>query len=118
MITLPFDQALIIQPYWLNQIYHYEKRWEMRSTKTNKRGTFGYIEQGSGLITGQFDLIDSLEGIPLNEYDDYFAMHRIPADKVDLHKKYPFPWVMENVIKFDVPVEYKHPQGAVIWVNI
>lgn len=118
MISLPFTQALVIKPEWLHEIYCHNKRWEMRSTKTNKRGTYGFIAQGTGLITGQFDLVDCLAPLTLEEHSDYFDMHRIPAEKQDLLSNYRYPWVMKNVTKFDTPIKYSHPQGAVIWVNI
>jgi hypothetical protein len=118
MQALPFDQALIIQPHWLNEIYANGKQWEMRSTKTHKRGTFGFIEQGTGLITGQFDLVDSLEAISALEYSMHFDKHRIPLENTDLHQKYPYPWVIKNIVRFDKPIKYKHPRGAVIWVNL
>ena len=118
MSTLLFRQALIIKPRWLNEIYFNGKYWEMRSSATAKRGTFGFIEQGAGLITGQFDLIDSLPPILPEEYQKHYSKHRIPGDLGHLRDKYVYPWVMSNIIKFDDPVPYSHPQGAVIWVNI
>jgi hypothetical protein len=116
--TQAFNQALIVKKEWLTEFYSLRKGWEMRARPTKKRGTYGFIESKSGLVTGQFDLVDSLEAITASEYPKYFDMHRIPKELKDLYVKYPYPWVISNVIKFDEPIKYTHPPGAMIWVNL
>ncbi len=93
------------------------KTWEMRSAKTNIRGRIGLIEQGSGLIVGEVDLIDSLPEI--NEYKFYKAWgkHKISSDFKTV-SNWTFPWVLANAERYKRPIHYNHPQGAVIWVNL
>lgn len=32
--------------------------------------------------------------------------------------KWCWAWVLENAIRYDTPIPYEHPQGAVIWVSL
>lgn len=41
--SLGFDRALVVQALWWNQILKNTKPWEIRSTKTNVRGTISAI---------------------------------------------------------------------------
>lgn len=107
-------KGLIIRKFWLDKIFDEGKIWEMRSRKTNVRGTILLIESGSGMIVGEVDLIDCIkldETSKKNNYDKHKVL------LTEILEKYNFAWVLENAKRYKKPIPYKHPQGAVIWVN-
>ena len=108
-------KGLVIKEKWLDKIFDEGKVWEMRTSSTKIRGTIGLIQSGSGLIIGKADIIDSFR-INLNERN--FDKHRVDIDDLHLLGKWRYAWVLDNVEKFDEPIPYKHPQGAVIWVKL
>lgn len=114
------ERGLIIRKEWLDRIFDKGKVWEMRSRPTNVRGMIGLIEAGSGLIIGEAELIDCLS--PLDELDvdlktiRYMLLHQV--DDLDKLKKWKYPWVLKNAKRYNHPIPYDHPGGAVIWVKL
>lgn len=112
-------QGLVIKPYWAKKILAGEKTWEIRGRQTHKRGKIGIIISGTGRVWGEVDLVDC---IPLQGPDDVELIlqnqdkHHVPLAGIVYRK--PWAWVLENPVKYDEPVPYNHPQGAVIWVNL
>lgn len=109
------DRALIVKKPWIDLILSGEKTWEMRSRKTHLTGWIGLIEQGSGLIVGKAFLTGSIE-IDELEFGENFSKHRINDDI--LLRRYSWVWEFEQAERFETPIHYKHPIGAVIWVKI
>jgi hypothetical protein len=126
-------KGLIIKKEWLEQIFEAkypfkeQKTWEIRRNNTKIRGKIYLIESGSSTIVGECEIIDSIE---LNEqiWNKNYQKHQvcliqnkkiIPYPYKIINQKYPKPhaWVMTNIKKYNKPIPYKHPQGAVIWVN-
>ncbi len=108
-------KALIIKKVWLDKIFDEGKTWEMRSTRTKVRGKVGLIESGSGLIIGEAILI-GCSYFPIKPNNKYYDRHKVK--NVELLKKWKYPWILSDAKRYDTPVKYKHPQGAVVWVNI
>lgn len=113
--------GLIIKPKWGELILNGLKSWEIRGSNTSHRGRHYLIESGTNKVYGEFDLVDSQ---PLTERDFYdnLLKHQLPNEYLynsDLLKRYktPYRWAIENVEKYDEPIYYEHPQGAVIWVK-
>ncbi len=95
-----------------------KKTWEIRGTNTQIRGRIAVIKSGSGTIIGTVELTDSKK-ISLKEYKSGECYHCVPEeDLVDAPYKNTHAWIMKNPIIFDKPISYKHPMGAVIWVNL
>lgn len=115
--ALGFDRALVVQTHWCNLILKGIKSWEMRSTRTNVRGTIGLIESGSGLIVGKANLTDSLDALLGSEYFNHTDKHQINDPALAL-SKWKYPWVLEDAHIFVDPIRYSHPKGAVIWVRL
>lgn len=108
-------KGLIVKSEWLNEMFVNGKRWEMRSTNTKYRGEFNLIEQGTGLVVGKATLIDSFK------VDEALAKRSVDIHKVTdlfLLKKWCWAWSLTDVIKYDKPIPYAHPKGAVIWVDL
>ena len=111
------NRALIIDSLWLGMILSGLKTWEMRSSCTKIRGEIGLIEKGSGLIIGKANLVDSLPPLDPDDYFNHLLKHRI-TKRDGLNERWRCPWVLADVVKFETPVKYSHPKGAVIWVKI
>lgn len=111
------DRALIVRQPWVDMILSGEKVWEMRSKPTKIRGKIGLIEQGTGLIVGECDL-DYSPIIALDKYDHetYKCFHRV--DDFALLEKWRFPWQLKSAKRYENPIPYTHPKGAVVWVKI
>ena len=112
-----FDRALIVRKEWLDKILDPidPKIWEMRTTKTNVRGTVGLIEAGSGLIVGSVEIV-GCNPSPIPVDDMFYEEHKVKD--VELLRKWKFAWYLRNAKRFDKPITYTHPKGDVIWVKI
>lgn len=110
------ERALIMHKSWLSLIFDGFKDWEMRSANTNVRGEIGLIEKGSGLVLGKANLVDSF-AVPRRDYFKHTNRHRITR-RDDIAHKYSWAWQLANVERFEKPIPYDHPQGAVIWVKL
>lgn len=93
-------RGLIVREPWASQIVEGQKPVEYRSRPTNIRGRIGIIAGGSGTVIGEVTLTDC----------------RLPDDAEP--EDYGWEWVLSNPIKYPQPRKYKHPNGAVVWVNL
>lgn len=109
-------RALIIKKEWLNRIFDDGKVWEMRSTKTNIRETIGLIEGGSGLIMGEVDLIGCGKRLTEQTAADNLKFHQV--DDLSKLKYWCYPWILENATRYEKPIHYNHPSGAILWVTV
>lgn len=111
-------KGLIIKPYWGNKILCGEKKWEIRGQNTKHRGNTEIIYSGSGHRFGSATLVDSIP-ITKTMFESSFDKHQIETWIFNVnHYKHLFAWVFESPQFHSVPMPYKHPQGAVIWVNL
>lgn len=108
-------KALIIKKEWLDKIFFENKTWEMRSRVTKIRGKIQLIESGSGLIVGECVITDSFK-VELPELLENRDKHKV--QNIQLLHKWNCAWVLNNIVKYENPIPYKHPKGAVIWVNL
>lgn len=111
-------KGLIVKQPWIDGILNGRKVWEIRGSRTTIRGPIALIQSGSGLILGTATLIDCLALTP-DDYHQAEALHRIPQT-VDRPLPYAriFAWALADHRRFDNPIPYSHPLGAVIWVNL
>lgn len=113
------ELGLVIRKEWLWFILGNGKTWEMRSRATKVRGQIALIEAGSGLIVGKNQIIDSLKPIrTAEEFQENESRHCISLDRHYEDFKWRTPWVLGVSVKYDKPIRYKHPQGAVTWVKL
>lgn len=108
-------KGLIIKKVWLDKILDEGKVWEMRSTRTNVTGNIGLIESGTGLIVGEAELI-GCSYRPVPKHKDLIKYHKV--EDMDLLDKWKWAWFLSKAKRYDKPIPYKHPQGAVIWVKL
>jgi len=111
------ERALIVRAPHAGLIVDSLKPWEMRSSTTDIRGMVGIIEARSGLIIGEANLVHSISAIdPVMLAVNYRHKHLV--EDYNLLEKWNCPWVFKNAKRYDKPIPYKHPQGAVIWVKL
>jgi hypothetical protein len=114
-------KALIINEPGISRILRGEKTWEMRNKGCRHRGPIALIRKGSGHVVGVAELAVSLPAIDTpTSYAEAAAAHRIAPERqakafADGRR---IPWVMEKARALPKPVPYRHPSGAVIWVNL
>ncbi len=109
-------KGLIIKEPWITMILNEEKTWEIRGSNTKTRGTIALIKSGTGMIFGTAVLTDSFH-VTDSALRQGFDNHRIPeSNHIPYAKQH--VWVMSSPILFKKPIPYKHPQGAVIWVDL
>jgi hypothetical protein len=108
--------ALIIKKQWLDLILSGEKIWEMRSRPTKIRGRIALIEQGTGLIVGECNL-DHV-GQCIDSFNIGYGQHLHMIEDLSLLEKWNYPWVLSCAGRYDKPIPYQHPQGAVVWVKL
>ncbi len=109
-------KALLIKKPWIDYILDGQKTWEIRGSNTHIRGEIELIQSGSGLVVGKCKLVDCIElshiGFQNNE-----SKHCI-KDTSFLPYKRTFAWVLVDAERYATPRSYKHPNGAIIWVNL
>ena len=111
-------KGLIIKSPWIELILDGKKTWEIRGSNTNIRGTIALIKSGSGKVFGEVDLIDSVE-LTLEDYQESRKLHGVQSENVlELPYRRTYAWVLTNPKIYKDPIPYKHPMGAVIWVNL
>ena len=109
-------KALIIKKPWIDYILEGKKTWEIRGSKTNIRGKIELIQSGSGLVVGSCNIVDCKE-ITLEEYSNNKDKHKI-TNITTLPYKRTYAWVIADAKRYETLRKYKHPQGAIIWVNL
>ena len=108
-------KGLVVKKYWVDQILDGSKPWEMRSTMTKYRGLVKLIEGGSGTIVGESILVGCHE-VDTEMAKRTFRYHRV--EELALLEKWRYAWVMAEAKRYQTPIPYVHPKGAVIWVNL
>ena len=108
-------KGLIICPPWIELILNGEKTWEIRGANTRIRGRIALIKSGTGQVYGTVEMVDCLP-LDLMSYQCHIAEHRV-TEVQSLPYPKTFAWVLSRPVLFKQPVPYRHPQGAVIWVN-
>jgi hypothetical protein len=113
-------KGLIIKSPYIDRILAGTKTWEMRSTNTNQRGPIALIKQGSGQIIGVANLVDVKGPLSDQEKLDNINQHQISVERLQVGDtaKWNVAWVLESAQLLDTPINYQHPNGAVIWVNL
>ena len=111
-------RGLIVRPPWIDFLLKGTKTWEIRGSATRIRGRIALIRAGSGLVVGTADLVDC-RPLTQEEFRHATVYHRIPASQTP-HVAYKqiFAWVMRHPEAFTEPIFYRHPRGAVIWVDL
>ena len=113
-------KGLVIDTPHVDNIMSGRKTWELRSTATKQRGPVALIRKGSGQIVGLAEIVDAIGPLTDQQLSDGMDKHLRTVERMNdpAVAKYRYAWVLEGARKLRHPVPYKHPSGAVIWVNL
>ena len=117
---LNVTKALIVDQPWIDLILSGAKTWEMRGTGASHRGWFGLIRKGSGQVVGVARLTGSGRPLSTEEMVASIDRHHIPEHMIrsGAVAKWTTPWHLADARPLPRPVPYRHPYGAVTWVNL
>lgn len=110
--------ALIIKKQFLDKIFSGEKTWELRGSRTHKRGRIALIESGSGHIMGECELVNCIGPLDDSVFIKNKHKHCSSSAFQDQWYKNIFAWELKNVKRYSKPKSYDHPPGAIIWVKL
>lgn len=118
-MTIAF-KALIVDTPYIDLILEGKKTWDLRSSHSSIRGRIALIRKGSGTIVGAIDIVDSIGPLSHQELVANSGKHHLREEDLKDPKmaKWRYAWVLKNGRKLAAPIPYRHPQGAVIWVNL
>ena len=108
--------ALTIKKKWLDLILAGTKTWEIRGTSTKKRGFIHFAESGSGQLRGRAKLVDcrQLDRCTLMKHQ---CFHQLPNAEMVKYKNI-WAWILKDAEPYEMPFDYSHKQGAVIFVTV
>lgn len=110
--------GLVIKSPYIEDILSGKKKLELRGQNTKIRGKIVLLKSGSGLALGTVDIVD-VKTLSLEDYNNWEYRKdngKLPVDK--LPYKITYAYVLENPKFYDEPKPYKHPLGAITWVNL
>ena len=114
-------RAILIKSPWIDKILTREETWEIRGSRTKVRGPIALIRSGSGQIVGVAELVDCLGPLSLDEMLKNVRKHRVEAARLKEHGlsyNKTHAWVLNHAQRLGDPIPYKHPSGAIIWVDL
>lgn len=114
------NKGLLLREPWASALVEGRKTMELRGAKTAHRGRTAIIRAGTGLVIGEASLVD-VRG-PFTRSDLAVSMdeHRVRVDwdTADIPYRKTYGWIFAAAVAYEVPTPYRHPAGAVIWVNL
>ncbi|ANC90827.2 hypothetical protein A6A40_02310 [Azospirillum humicireducens] len=113
-------KGLVIREPWIDLILSGSKTWEMRSKPTLVRGQIALIRKGSGMVCGVAELVACHSALDRDGLTATGDRHGIGANQIAdvLAAGWVVPWELAQVRRLPKPVPYRHPSGAVTWVNL
>jgi hypothetical protein len=113
-------KGLIVRQPWIEKILSGAKVWELRGSATKIRGSIALIEGGTGTVVGTCDLIDVKGPLSLSDLRETISRHHVPDGvlRSGLRYRNTYAWILAKARRLPKPVPYRHPSGAVIWVNL
>jgi hypothetical protein len=109
-------QGLLIRKESLDAILVGTKTWEIRGAATRRRGAIALIESGSGNVVGTCVLSDVLG--PLRVADLALDPQAVLRGSTALRFATAYAWVLGDARRLTAPIPYRHPEGAVVWVDL
>ena len=118
--TYPFNRTLLVKEPWVGLLLDGLKTWELRRTSTSVRGPVGLTPSGSGEIAGCAELVDVRGPFTAEELRSHWSQHMVDDEFLDEYAagKPLYAWEFTKARRYDWPLDYEHPQGAVIWVKL
>ncbi len=113
-------KGLVVDEPWIGLILEGQKTWEMRSRHTQRRGPIALIRKGSGLVVGVSQVLGTRGPLSLAELEESFDRHRVPLTEFRSGRAiaWNIAWELAGSTPLPRPVRYRHPLGAVTWVDL
>ena len=108
--------ALQIMKEPIEQILAGTKTWEIRGTPTSRRGPIALIQSKTGHVVGTCELVDVVGPLSLKELQANEGRTGFRPDELYYQKTY--AWVLRNARRLPIPIPFRHPHGAVIWIKL
>jgi hypothetical protein len=109
-------KCLVVKQPWIGMELDGYKVWEMRSRPYKYQGKIGLIEQGTGLVVGEAYFAGCIDFFDIEYLSRFYEQHRIRD--ISVLKKWHVALVLTDVKRYETPIQYSHPPGAVTWVNV
>lgn len=119
--SLGVAHGLIVRDPYASQLLNGEKIWEIRGRPTQIRGTVVIIKSGTGHAFGTVKLVRVLGPLQLGDLVDAAELPDAEREQfrvLGLPYRQTFAYIVSNPWWFQDPIPYRHPSGAVIWVNL
>merc|ERR1712066_1216612 len=110
------DIALVVKKKWLDLILSGKKTWEIRGTSTKNRRVVRLAQSGSGHLVGEIKITNCLR-VSAEDLVRNVDKHCI-ADLGIVKYRHIFAWVLACPKRYDEPMPYHHPVGAIMWINL
>ena len=115
----PTRLALLVKEPWVTLLARGVKTWELRGSRTHKRGRVALVaSRTGGWVVGGATLVACRGPLSPAELAATEALHCVPQGAAPGRYKETYAWAFSNAAELAAPVRYKHPHGAVIWVNL
>ncbi len=113
-------KGLVVDEPWISMILRGDKQWEMRSQATAIRGLIALIRKGSGAVVGVARVTGCRGPLDIEQLRAHAGQHRVPLAEFESGRaaKWTTAWELVDARPLPTPVHYRHPYGAVIWVNL
>jgi hypothetical protein len=112
--------GLLIRSPWIDRILDGSKTWEIRGSRTSKRGRIALIKSGTGTVIGVAGLVEVVGPLELPEFvANAHKTALLHSEAIrSLPYKRTFAWVLENPRRLIQPIPYVHPYGSIVWVKL
>jgi len=122
------QRGLLIRDPYLSDILQGQKHWELRSFATRIRGPIGLIKSTTGRVFGEcvlrecigpLDIEVLLHSSEIGPHDSREIQEsgKLPY-KNEAGESSTYAWVFEDVQAYPEPIPYRHPSGAVTFVDL
>lgn len=123
------ERALMVREPYVSFILTSRKRWELRGFPTKIRGRIGLIRSGSGLLVGECEIVDcegplsldvlkKSENLSAEERRELQLNDNAPYLNKDGVTSKTYAWVVTNPLVYSEPIRYRHPSGAITFVDL
>ncbi len=115
-----YERILLVKEPWVSLLVDGVKTWEMRTSGTNVRGRVGLAASGTGTVIGAATLVASHGPLHPDEFVEHRDKHQADPNRLTEYAAGGslFAWEFTDAERFEPPVPYMHPSGAVIWVKV
>ena len=112
--------ALLVREPWVSLLCRGEKTWELRGSRTHKRGRVALVSAGTGgWVVGGATLVGCHGPLSAAQLAAAEALHCVPRGGTAAGRyKTVYAWEFAAAEELAVPLRYDHPAGAVIWVTL